>query len=137
MRKEKELMVLLRGLVDLLAEEASRNPAFADKLEHLMTPVPTRKNAERAKRKSVSVHVPDLHAELTARGEAEFRLWLRDLSVPVLRALIRANDFDPVRRTSKWREGEKLATFIADGLRARMARGSAFIGRRAEAGDDR
>jgi hypothetical protein len=39
-----------------------------------------------------------------------------------------ANDFDPVRRTSKWKAGEKLATFIADGLRARMARGSAFIG---------
>jgi hypothetical protein len=137
MRKEKELMVLLRGLVGLLAEEASRNPAFADKLEHLMRPIPARRNAGRTKRKSGTVDLPDLHAEHTARGDADFRLWLRDLPVPVLRALIRANDFDPVRRTSKWKEGEKLATFIADGLRSRMARGSAFIGRRTEAGDNR
>jgi hypothetical protein len=106
-----------------------RNPTFADKLEHLMTLVPARKTAVRAQRKNAPVDLPDLHAELTTRGEADFLVWLRDLAVPVLRALIRANDFDPVHRTSKWKDGEKLATFIADGLRARMARGSAFIGR--------
>ena len=131
MRKEKELMALLRGLVDLLAEEAGRNPAFADKLEQLLTAVPARRTpAARAPQKSASAHIPDLHTEHAARGEEDFRLWLRDLPVPVLRSLIRANDFDPVRRTSKWKEGEKLATFIADSLSARMARGSAFLSRR-------
>jgi hypothetical protein len=130
MRKEKELMALLRGLVNLLAAEAGRNPAFADKLESLLTAVPARKSsAGQASRKGVSTHLPDLYVEHTARGEDDFRLWLRDLPIPVLRALIRTNDFDPTRRTSKWKEGEKLANFIADGLRARMARGSAFIGR--------
>ena len=39
------------------------------------------------------------------------------------------HDLDPTRRTAKWREAEKLADFIADGLRARLARGSGFIGR--------
>jgi len=130
MRKEKELMALLRGLVDLLAEEVERNPTFADKLEHLLTPVPARKaSAGRSPRKSATANLPDLHAEHTARGEEEFGLWLRDLPTPVLRSLIRSNDFDPTRRTSKWKESEKLATFIADSLRARMARGSAFLGR--------
>jgi hypothetical protein len=130
MRKEKELIALLRGLVDLLAEEASLNSAFADKLENVLSALPARNHpAARALRKDAPAHLPDLHAEHTARGEVEFRLWLRDLPVPVLRSLIRANDFDPVRRTSKWKESEKLAAFIADNLRARMARGSAFIGR--------
>jgi hypothetical protein len=41
---------------------------------------------------------------------------------------IRENDFDPERRTTKWTETEKLATFIVDNLRARMALGSAFMG---------
>ena len=129
MRKEKELMALLRGLVDLLAEEAGRNPAFADKLERLLNAVPERRVAGRVPRKSASAQLPDLHAEHAARGEADLLLWLRDLPVSMLRALIRTNDFDPTRRTSKWKEAEKLATFIVDSLRARMTRGSAFMGR--------
>ena len=49
--------------------------------------------------------------------------------VNVLRALIRTHDLDSTRRTVKWKEGEKLAAFIAEGMRARLARGSSFIGR--------
>jgi hypothetical protein len=127
MRKEKELMSLLRGLVDLLVEEADRNPAFADKLEQLFAAVPSRGPAKRPSRKSVSVPPPDLYAEQAARGETDLLVWLRDLPVSTLRSLIRTNDFDPTRRTSKWRETEKLATFIVDSLRGRMMRGSAFM----------
>jgi hypothetical protein len=128
MRKEKELMALLRGLVDLLVEEADRNPVFADKLENLLTVVPGRKRtAERLPRKSVSAQPPDLYVEHAARGEADFLVWLRELPISTLRSLIRTNDFDPMRRTSKWGEAEKLATFIADSLRSRMTRGSAFM----------
>jgi hypothetical protein len=130
MRKEKELMALLRGLVALLADEASRNPEFADKLDRLLIALPVpRVPTRRASRNSAPVHLPDLHAEHAARGEADLLLWLQDLPVSTLRSLIRANDFDPTRRTSKWKEAEKLATFIIDSLRARMARGSAFMGR--------
>jgi hypothetical protein len=74
-------------------------------------------------------HLPDIHVEWSARGEIDFRLWLRDQPVPILRAVIRAEDWDATRRTVKWKEAEKLADFIADSLRARQSRGSAFIGR--------
>ena len=40
---------------------------------------------------------------------------------------IRAQDLDSTRRTVKWKDAEKLAGFVADGLRARLSRGSAFI----------
>jgi len=40
---------------------------------------------------------------------------------------IAKHDLDPTRRTVKWREPEKLAEFIADGVSARLTRGSAFI----------
>jgi hypothetical protein len=69
-----------------------------------------------------------VHAEWTARGGTEFRLWLRDQPIPTIRAVIRAQDLDPTRRTSKWKDAEKLAVFVAEALRARLARGSAFIG---------
>jgi hypothetical protein len=92
------------------------------------TVVPSRRGAaERASRNNVSARPPDLYAEHAARGEADLLVWLRDLPVSTLRSLIRTNDFDPMHRTSKWREAEKLATFIVDSLRSRMTRGSAFM----------
>lgn len=130
MRKEKALIGLLRGLVELLAEESSRNPEFASKLDSLLSELPERKVAsKRFTETSPLGHLPDIHAEWNARGETDFRLWLRDLPIPVLRAVIRSEDLDAIRRTTKWKEAEKLAEFIADSLRARQSRGSAFIGR--------
>jgi hypothetical protein len=132
MRKEKTLISLLRGLVDLLAEESTRNPEFASKLDTLLSDLSERKKS--AQRKPVSkrdpAELPDIHAEWHTRGETEFRLWLRDQPVSVLRAVIRSEDLDATRRTTKWKEAEKLAEFIADSLRVRQSRGSSFLGRR-------
>ncbi len=130
MRKEKALIDLLRGLVDLLSEEAARNPEFSSKLDTLLSELPERKAIpKRAPKTPLPEHLPDIHAEWIARDETDFRLWLRDQPIPVLRAVIRNEDLDATRRTSKWKESEKLADFIADCLRARQSRGSAFIGR--------
>ncbi len=131
MRKEKELIGLLRGLVDLLAEESARNQEFAYKLETLLSKLPERKTGpKKTATKPAPKQLPDIHAEWNVRGETDFRLWLRDQPVPILRSVIRAEDFDATRRTAKWKEAEKLAEFIADRLRNRQARGSAFIGRK-------
>lgn len=133
MRKEKALTILLHGLVKLLAEESACNPNFACKLDMLLAELPDRKAAPKKTKRALSIEsLPDIHAEWTIRGETDFRLWLRDLPIPILRAIIRSEDIDATRRTTKWREAEKLAEFIADNLRARQARGSAFIGRTTE-----
>lgn len=130
MRKEKALISLLRGLVDLLADESARNPEFSCKLETLLSNLPEHKNSTKRVAKTLPPEqLTDIHAEWNARGETDFRLWLRDQSIPVLRTIIRAEDLDASRRTTKWKEAEKLADFIAENLRARQARGSAFIGR--------
>lgn len=130
MRKEKALIGLLRGMVDLLADESARNPEFSSKLDALLSGLPERTTtAKRVAKTLLPVQLPDIHAEWTARGETDFRLWLRDQPIPVLRSLIRAEDLDATRRTAKWKEAEKLADFIVENLRARQARGFAFIGR--------
>lgn len=130
MRKEKALIGLLRSLVDLLTEESARNPEFSSKLDTLLSELPEKKaTAKKATKATPPELLPDIHAEWITRGEIDFRLWLRDQPVPVLRAVIRAEDLDATRRTVKWKEAEKLADFIADSLRARQSRGSAFIGR--------
>ena len=131
MRKEKPLIALLRGIVDLLADESARNPEFAARVESLLSGLPDGKKVRPTESEPLrpSYPLPDIHAEWNTRGEAEFRLWLRDRPISVLREVIRREDLDPTRRTAKWKEPEKLAHFIADGLSARLSRGSAFIGR--------
>ena len=130
MRKEKELINMLRSLVDLLAEESSRNQDFAQRLDNLLSELPEKKIVKKKTNPKPSPEqLPDIHAEWNARGDTDFRLWLKDLQVAVLRAIIRVEDFDAARRTTKWKEAEKLSEFIADRLRDRQSRGSAFIGR--------
>jgi hypothetical protein len=128
MRKDKALISLLRSLVDLLAEESARNPEFANRVESLLADLPERKTKPTKPRAlPPSQPLPDIHSEWHARGEKEFRFWLRDQPTEVLRAVVRNQDLDPARRTVKWREREKLAEFIADCLSSRLSRGSAFI----------
>src|SRR5262245_56572694 len=128
MRKEKALVALLRDLVGLLADEAARNPEFSARIEQLLEAIPDHRTAKQRKA-SPKRHeaTPDVHAEWSARGETGFRLWLRDQPIPTIRAVIRAQDLDPTRRTVKWKDAEKLAGFVADSLRARLSRRSAFI----------
>jgi len=128
MRKEKALIDMLRGLVDLLAEEAQRNPDFSSKLDALLAPLSERKTSKKvASARIDQIDLPDVHLELQARSETDFRLWLRDQDIAVLRTIVRAEDLDAKRRTDKWKDAEKLADFIADGLRMRQTRGAAFI----------
>jgi hypothetical protein len=131
MRKEKALIGILSGLVDLLVEESEHNPAFAARLDRLLCDLPERTTVSkrRAAKTSLPKQLPDIHAEWNARGETEFRLWMRGQPIAVLRAIIRTQDFDSTRRTARWREAEKLADFITDSLRARLLKGSAFIRR--------
>lgn len=128
MRKEKDLIGLLQRLVALLSDEANRNPEFASRLDALLSPLPERnpKRTESTKGRP-SQDMPDIHAEFSARGEAEFRLWLRDQPVQLLRNLIRQHDLDAARRTRKWKDPEKLSAFISDQIRSRLARGSSFL----------
>jgi hypothetical protein len=128
MRNKSSLIRLFRGLLDLIDDEAERSAEFAAKLDDLLPPIPskTRSKVTRSKVKS-EPDVPDIYAERKMRGEDEFRLWLRDQSVPVLRAIIRKHDLDSARRTARWKDTEKLAAYIADGLRGRVERGSSFM----------
>jgi hypothetical protein len=127
MRKEKALIALLQGLVDLLADEAAHNSKFSNTMASLLSYPPERKAKPSKAKSSSSKPLPDIHAEWITRGEQEFRLWLRDQPVEVLRAIIHQEDLDSTRRTAKWSEQEKLAAFIADGLSARLSRGAAFM----------
>jgi len=133
MRNEKKLIALLRSVVGVLSEEADRNPEFAARLDDVLGELRKPSLRTRGKREpGKPVPLPDVHAEWSRRDEGDFRLWLRGQPLPVLRALIRRLDLDPTRRTVKWKDPEKLAGYIADGLISRYSRGASFMGRSAE-----
>lgn len=129
MRNEKTLIKLLRGMADLLAREAERNPDFAKRLDEVLQDLPARPARAEKRGSRLVGQLPDIHAEWNARGEVDFRLWLREQPISILRSLIRSHGFDAARRTGKWREAEKLSEFIADNLRSRLSRGAVFLGR--------
>jgi hypothetical protein len=130
MRSKKPLISLLRKLVDILEDEATRNPAFSSRLDEVIAPfLEIQEPRVKPSSKRFGEELPDVHSELAERGDSEFRSWLRAQPVEVLRAIIRREDLDAARRASKWKDEGKLADFIADGLRSRMSRGFAFIDR--------
>jgi hypothetical protein len=131
MRKEEALITLFRRLTDLIADEAACNAKFAKNLESILVELPEKNTvSKKTHSKTTKESLPDLHAEWKKREELDFRIWLRDLPIPVLRGIIRQEDFDANRRTSKWNEAEKIADFVADTLKARQSRGAAFMEKR-------
>ena len=128
MREEKTVARLLRKLADLLVEEAESNEAFAQKLRlALIELLPASPQRQPPPQPATKVILPDVHAELAGKGEHEFQLWLAGLTREVLRAIIRAEDIDPARRTAKWKETDKLAAYIAESLKSRQQRGASFL----------
>jgi len=127
MRKDKALIDLLRGLAELIAEEADRNTEFAGRVGALLADVPEKTQKVVKPKAAAPKIVPDVHAEWSARGEAGFVQWLSGQPVPVLRAIITREDLDSTRKSKSWRASERLAAFIAEGLAARRARGGGFL----------
>ena len=129
MRNKSALIRLFRALLELVADEAERNGEFAARLDDLLTPIPAAKPRPKGTRSKVKLEpdVPDIYAERELRGEDEFRLWLRDQSIPVLRGIIRKHDLDSTRRTARWKDAEKLGDYIAGRLQGRLERGSSFM----------
>jgi hypothetical protein len=127
MRNKSALIRLFSAFLELVAEEAECNGEFAARLDDLLTPVPAKTRSKGTRSKIKLEDVPDIYAERELRGDDEFRLWLRDQSVPVLRGIIRAHDLDSTRRTARWKDAEKLGNYIADRLQGRLERGSSFM----------
>ena len=128
MRKKSSLSRLLRGLSNLLVEEADRNPEFAKRLDELLESVAGKPRVKGSRRKAeAESNMPDVYQERELRGEDEFRFWLRDQPVAMLHVIIREHDLDSARRTARWEDAEKLGAYIADRLQGRLERGSRFI----------
>jgi hypothetical protein len=126
MQPTKKLTPFLRDLLALVDDEANRNPEFAAKLNALMAELPSR-SARPPRPPKIAVSVPDVFAALQQKGESEFAFWVRTLDIPTLKAIIRANGFDPAKASQRLTDLDKFARLVIDQTAARMKRGSAFL----------
>jgi hypothetical protein len=126
MQSTKKLTPILRNLLTLIDEETARNPEFAAKLEAIMAELPTRP-ARLPRPPRTAVEIPDVFAALKEKGEAEFGFWVRTLDIPTLKAVVRANGFDPAKASQRWTDPDKFVGLVVEQTGARLKRGSAFL----------
>lgn len=128
MRFSKKLTRVLRDLVALIDDEASRNPGFAERLEIITADLPERGRKTGTKKSATAA--PDVSAAFQEKGEEEFRFWLRTLDLLTLKAIVKINGFDPAKVSQRWRDSDKFVSLITEQTSARLRRGSAFVSAR-------
>lgn len=126
MQSKPKLTNALKALVTLLEEEASKNPAFAEKLENALSELPDTQK-KKSKKASPKLSPPDIAEAFQEKGETEFRFWLRDFELPMLKAIVKQNGFDPGKNSLRWKEPDKFIDLIVEQTTARLKRGSAFL----------
>lgn len=118
----KSLRKQLRRFADLLADEAERNPEFADSLLTLLTVDGVREKRKRSEKRTA----PDPFEIFRTKGADKFRQWLNDLSVQDLRGIVRQHRFDPTRLSDKWKTKERFIQLICERVESRSKQGDVF-----------
>lgn len=130
MQPGQKLTRALRALVELVEDEAARNPAFAQRLEAVIADLPagtTTKKPSKSKDSAEDIEIPDVLKAFQRKGESEFRFWLRDFDITTLKAIVKTNGFDPGKNSQRWTEPDKFIALITEQTAARLRRGSSFL----------
>ncbi len=130
MPRHQRLSILFRELAQLVDAEAAVNPEFAEKLDALLTPTlggAKQSTKSRSRADADAAVVPDVLTALEAKGEEEFRFWLRSFDLATLKAIVKFNGFDVARTSQKWADPDKFIDLIAGQATARLRRGSGFL----------
>ena len=130
MQPGQKLTRALSALVELVEEEAERNPAFAQRLEAIFAELPSgtsNKKPSKSKNADRATEVPDVLTLFQEKGESEFRYWLRDFDLTTLKAIVKVNGFDPGKNSQRWSEPDKFISLISEQTAARLRRGSTFL----------
>jgi hypothetical protein len=104
-----------------------RNPSFAARLNEISKEIPANIGKKARKNRTQADPLPDVFAVQKEKGEEEFRFWLRSLNLRMLKAVVKANGFDPGKISQRWTEPDKFVELIAEQTAARLRRGSAFL----------
>jgi hypothetical protein len=127
----------LVAIVYAVADEAERNPRFAEKLRSLLVERPPPATKELLTNRPRSVGTPAARKGRRARavldppgvyseGEEVLRARLQELDLEQLRDIIAEYSMDPDRLAMKWKTPERLVQRILEVSRGRATKGDAF-----------
>jgi hypothetical protein len=129
MQSRTSLKTKLKALLDVIGNEATRNPAFAAQLTAVFgdsLPEPATR-IRPSSGQGGPIPIPDTFTALQEKGDEEFRFWLRTLDLPTLKAIVKQNGFDPAKASQRWKDTDKFVVLVHDQTQARLRRGSAFL----------
>ena len=129
MQSTQKLSRSLKALLELIEEEAKQNPIFASRLDAITAELP--KTVKKNSKAISKVEVPDVMTVIQEKGEEEFRFWLRNFDVAMLKAIVKANGFDSAKISQRWNDPDKFIILITEQTIARLKRGSAFLPQKA------
>lgn len=125
----------LGALVDVILDEAARNPEFSDRIKAALgvtKPAPTAPRASTVKqhdekrkggRRASAVLDP---IDLARHGEAELRNQLATLDLEKLLDVVAQYGMDPGKLVMKWKDRERVIDRIVEVAQGRATKGDAF-----------
>jgi hypothetical protein len=122
----KDIRGSLRRFMEVIAEEADRNEAFAEKLLAAISSVgkPTERSPDRRVK---NVELPgDPFGIFQTAGAAGLQAWLDDLDLNQLKRIVRDHRLDPTRNSDKWKTRERFIQLILKRIPARARQGDSF-----------
>lgn len=109
-------------LLEVVQQEVECNPEFAERLQAALGETLLADTRERLRHTSI-----DPFEILREHGEAGLGSWLVSQEPLILRTIIKTYTLDPGKKTSGWRERERLAEFILERMRQRIQQGRVFL----------
>ncbi len=129
MQSNKKIGTLLRRLVVIIEEECEKNPDFSAKVHGLLEQKsePVVRKPKQTNIDSTKEPMPNVLQELESKGEEEFRFWLRDLDLDLLKLIVKTNGFDAAKKSLRWKDKDKFIELITEQASAQLKRGSSFL----------
>jgi hypothetical protein len=120
----KHLRKKLRRFADLIADQAERNPDFAEAISNILDPLssPEKENIKTTERE-ITLDPFEIYR---SHAPEKFRDWLNGLTIHQLRSIVRQHRLDPSRLSDKWKNKERFITLISERVEARSTQGDVF-----------
>ncbi len=122
MFSHQDIVALLPPLLRAIADELEQNQSLAERIARNLDGGGGKKRTRNGK---LAVGL-DPFEVLRHGNEGELRARLESLEIPGLKALITQHGLDTTRLAQKWRDKERLVTFILERIRARSEKGDVF-----------
>jgi hypothetical protein len=114
-------MIALIGEAVLDAERRAQFQTLVARFDEVASK--PKRVSKRTSKSSYSGVVPDIHAEFASRSREDFLAWVSTFDLPLLKHIVKVEQFDPSSRSRSWRKSEKFADLIVEQLDSRATRG--------------